>query len=213
MTASGPDPTSLNTHVIRTPRLTIEPPSRTHALALYGMAGGPDRDRVTAGLLWDGPESVDDVLEWVEQRRTRPFSADGFGWVILDRLGEVSGIPENPLGSISLRPQHFPGRCSVGYWLGAGHWRKGVMTEALSALIDFAFHEIGVVKIEAEVFKRNTAGPALAEALGMRKEAEIRRAVLKRGEWLDELTYGLLPEEWSAHPDHQGSWSRRELAP
>lgn len=194
---SGPDPTSFNTYVINTARLSIEPPVRAHALALYGMAGGANRHRVTEGLLWDGPDSVDEVLEWVERQQAQPFSVGGFGWVILDRSGEVSGTAGNPLGSITLRPHHFPGRCTVGYWLGTDHWRRGAMSEALSGLIDFAFRDLGIGKIEAEVFSRNTAGRALVESLGMKREAEIRRAVLKRGEWLDELTYGLLPEEWT----------------
>lgn len=197
MATSGPDPTSLNTYVINTARLSIEPPVRAHALALYGMASGSKGHGVTQGLLWNGPDSVDEVLEWVERQQNQPFSVGGFGWVVLDRRGAVSGTSRNPLGSITLRPHHFPGRCTVGYWLGAEHWRRGVMTEALSGVIDFSFRDLGVVKIEAEVFSRNTAGRALVESLGMKQEGEIRRAVLKRGEWLDELTYGLLPEEWS----------------
>jgi RimJ/RimL family protein N-acetyltransferase len=192
----GPDPDSRNTHVITTARLMIEPPAPAHAPALYDLAGGPDRDAITAGLLWEGPESVADIELWVQRRQAQTFAEGGFGWVIVDREGEVSGMPSNPLGTVTIRQQFFPGRCTVGYWLGRAYWGQGLMTEALTAMIDFAFSQLRMVKVEAEVFARNTPSLAVVERLGMRHESSIRRAVFKNGEWLDERTYGLIPEEW-----------------
>lgn len=127
----GPDPASRNNHVLEAPRLSIRPPEHTDASDLYRLASGPDREVVTAGLLWEGPDSVDDVRPWVDRHRHEPYSAVGFGWVITDRRGDVSGPPGAVLGTIALRPHYFPGRGTVGYWLGKDYWRRGVMSEAL----------------------------------------------------------------------------------
>lgn len=184
----GPDPGWINDIVVATERLSLRPPRHDDVDGLFTLIGGPDRARICAGLLWEGPDSPDVIAGWVDRHRSGDFYADGFGWVI--------HFEGKPAGSIGLRPHHFPGRALVGYWLGTPYWRKGIMREALSGVIDLAFSRLRMGKVEAEVFAPNIAGRRLVESIGMRQEALFRRAVLKRGEWLDEAVYGLLAEEW-----------------
>ena len=116
-------------------------------------------------------------------------------WVLRDRVGALSS-PGSPLGMIATRPGPEPGRGDVGYWLGRPFWGKGVMKEALSALLDLCFGDLDMAKIEAEVFVSNSRSSRLVESLGMRKEGTIRRAHRKGDRWVDVDIYGLLAEEW-----------------
>lgn len=195
---AGPPPDSKNTHQLETPRLLLDVPRLSDGRLLFALVGGSRRDEVCENLVWDGPEAVDDIWGWVERSRTEPFGDIGYHWVIRDRTGALAKTSGDPLGTFILRPFHFPGRTKVGYWLGTPYWRQGIMTEALSAVLDLAIGDLGVVKVEADVFSRNRGGRRLVEGLGFTQEAMVRRAVLKRGEWLDEAVYGLLAEEWQA---------------
>lgn len=61
-------------------------------------------------------------------------------------------------------------RVSIGYELGRENWRQGIMTEALSAMVDFGFDEMGLNRIEAVVMPENIASIKMLEKLGFRKE-------------------------------------------
>lgn len=184
----GPDPDSPNRHRLSTPRLALEPPKASDVDPLFALVGGPDRTRICAGLLWDGPDDPTEIRGWVEKHTRGTFADNGYAWVI--RHGDEVA------GAIGLRPHHFPGRVLVGYWLGVRHWRRGIMSETLAAILDAAFGDWGVGKVEAEVFAHNLAGIRLVESMGLTREAYLRRAVLKGGEWIDETVYGILAEEW-----------------
>jgi [ribosomal protein S5]-alanine N-acetyltransferase len=184
----GPDPDSSNRHRLSTPRLTLEPPKPSDVDSLFALVGGPDRRRICAGLLWDGPDDPAEIRGWVEKHARGTYSETGYAWVI-HHGDEVAG-------SVGLRPHHFPGRALVGYWLGVRHWRRGIMSEALAAVLDAAFGDWRLGKVEAEVFAHNLAGIRLVESMGLTREAYLRRAVLKGGEWIDETVYGILAEEW-----------------
>ena len=77
---------------------------------------------------------------------------------------------------------------SFGCELARDHWGRGYGLEAGKALIDFAFHELGLDRIYAETLARNQAALALASRLGMRVE--------KRHE--DTVTLGIMASEWKS---------------
>ena len=89
-------------------------------------------------------------------------------------------------------------RAEVGYALGRNHWGKGLMKEALVRLFDFAFEELGLRRLEADVDPRNARSVALLEKLGFRREGYLRERWFVSGEVQDALFYGLLRREWDA---------------
>jgi RimJ/RimL family protein N-acetyltransferase len=201
MERTGPDPLDRNTHRIVTHRLDIAPPHPSDAAELYRLVGGEHRVEVCATLVWDGPERIGDVEEWIARCASETYGSWGFHWVIRDRDG-FSTRPGRAIGAIGSRPRGSPGRDDVGYWLGRPYWGNGVITEALRALLAFGFDELRYAKIEAEVFTTNQRGLRFVEGVGMRREGTIRRAVRKRGMWVDEAVHGMLPEEF--RPSDQG---------
>jgi RimJ/RimL family protein N-acetyltransferase len=87
-------------------------------------------------------------------------------------------------------------RAEVGFVLGREHWAKGLMTDGLTALIDFSFAELGLRRLEADVDPENTASITLLERLGFVLEGRMRERWLVGGLVSDSLFYGLLEREW-----------------
>jgi len=88
-------------------------------------------------------------------------------------------------------------RAEIGFAVGREHWRRGYAGEALRALIDHAFDELDLNRIEADVDPRNAASIRTLERLGFRREGQLRERWIVAGEIQDALFYGLLRREWS----------------
>ncbi len=87
-------------------------------------------------------------------------------------------------------------RAEVGYVLGREHWGQGYIQEALTALLCFAFDELNLHRIEADVDPRNDASIRTLERLGFQREGYLRERWLVGGGIYDSLFYGLLRSEW-----------------
>ena len=77
----------------------------------------------------------------------------------------------------------------LGFWLGETVWGRGVMTDAVSAFVPWAFERFNLQRIYAHVFERNPASARVLEKAGFSREARLRRAVIKEGQILDEWLY------------------------
>jgi ribosomal-protein-alanine N-acetyltransferase len=65
-------------------------------------------------------------------------------------------------------------RASIGYELAHAYWRQGIMTEALGAIIQLGFREVGLNRIQAVVMPGNEASDKLLEKLRFRSEGVLR---------------------------------------
>jgi RimJ/RimL family protein N-acetyltransferase len=83
----------------------------------------------------------------------------------------------------------------IGYVMGRAHWEKGYMREALTALIDCAFLELNLRRLEATVEAPNTASSRLLQRLGFTRDGVLRERWLSHGEPVDAKVYGLLRPE------------------
>ncbi len=88
-------------------------------------------------------------------------------------------------------------RAEIGYALGRDHWGQGYLQEALNALFAFAFGELGLHRLEADVDPRNARSIRALERLGFQREGYLRERWHVAGEIQDALFYGLLKREWS----------------
>ena len=84
----------------------------------------------------------------------------------------------------------------IGYILHPDYWGLGYVPETASTLIDLAFKELGLHKIELTCFGYNVQSQRVAEKLGFTLEARIRDRKDAQGNRCDSLIYGLLKSEW-----------------
>jgi len=85
----------------------------------------------------------------------------------------------------------------VGYIFDPASGGRGYATEAVRALLDLAFGELGARRVVARVDARNTASRALLERLGLRLEAHLVENEWFKGELGSETDYAVLAREWT----------------
>lgn len=81
---------------------------------------------------------------------------------------------------------------TMGYWLAEAAAGQGVMTKAVKALVNHAFHTLGLHRIEIRAAVRNRASRAIPEGLGFRHEGTVRQAEWLYGKAVDHAIYGRL---------------------
>lgn len=87
-------------------------------------------------------------------------------------------------------------RGEVGFALGRESWGQGLMTEALSTLIGFAFHRLDLYRLEADTDPRNARSLRVLEHQGFKREGLLRGRYHVGGEIQDSVYLGLLRNEW-----------------
>ncbi|MBF6591920.1 MAG: GNAT family N-acetyltransferase, partial [Ktedonobacterales bacterium] len=87
-------------------------------------------------------------------------------------------------------------RAETGYELRRAYWRRGIMMEALSAMLTFAFATMELRRVEAVVDDVNERSKRLLRKLGFTHEGTLRQRFFFRGRFLDEHYFGLLRSEW-----------------
>ena len=93
---------------------------------------------------------------------------------------------------ILFRFNHANHHAEIGYILNRNYWRRGLMQQALEAVIEFAFTTLDLHRIEADVDPQNTGSLAILEKLGFEREGLFRERWLHDGAWVDSVMLGLL---------------------
>ena len=135
--------------------------------------------------------SIDDTRELIRQIEGHYARRDSIRWGIAlqgeDRLIGTCGF------------HHFDEefhRAETGYELHRDLWGKGIMTEAMRAILNYGFTELGLHRVEAIIDIANEPSKALLLKLGFKYEGNLRERYYFRGRFEDEHYFGLLKDEW-----------------
>jgi [ribosomal protein S5]-alanine N-acetyltransferase len=182
----------LPTPTLQTARLLLRPFVESDADAIYAL-----QSNARVLRYWDSPP-------WTEYSRAAEFIAacrkmeeDGSGtrFAVETRSGNS-----------------FVGWCSIFQWnpvyrsLGIGYcfdepvWGKGYATEAVRAVLHWAYESLDLNRVEAELDTRNAASARVLEKLGFEREGLRREDCIVSGEVSDSWIYGLLKRDWKAEP-------------
>jgi len=99
------------------------------------------------------------------------------------------------IGTIGYQLQGDVERVSaeIGYWLAESFWGRGIATDALIALTQYAVATHALTRVYALPFASNAASCRVLEKAGFRLEGRLRRSAIKDGEVIDQLQYGFNP--------------------
>jgi ribosomal-protein-alanine N-acetyltransferase len=89
-------------------------------------------------------------------------------------------------------------RAEIGYYLGRPHWGNGYNHEALTSIVEYAFDELDLNRIEADLDPRNLASAKAVRRLGFVEEGLLRERWIVAGKVSDSLLVGLLRSDWEA---------------
>lgn len=142
-------------------------------------------------------EPIREPLYFTEVRAASSIKADrkaarngtGFRWHLF-----VKGDPHRIVGSVSLT--NIVGgvflSCHLGYRLDGGATGRGYMTEAVRAVVNYAFGPLGLHRVEANVMPRNAASRRVMARLGFAEEGLAHRYLKIAGVWEDHIHHVLL---------------------
>lgn len=183
-----PAPTALD--VVRD-RVRLRPLGEEDPDALAAYRGDPE---VCRFLPFD-PQTADDVRERIGHLIGSTTLTGERGGVVLviESVGDGT-----VLGDLVLF--HFDagsGTAEIGWVVSPAATGRGLATEAVRALIDTAFTVYGLRRLVARIDADNVRSIALAERVGMRREAYLVENEWSAGRWHDEVDYAVLAREWS----------------
>jgi RimJ/RimL family protein N-acetyltransferase len=133
--------------------------------------------------------SLRDISDWIEYHRAQK---DEIIWTIADKK------EDRCLGHVGLyRIDHRIRKAEFAILIGNSKWwRKGLGQEVSRGVLDFAFRELNLHRVELTVLATNSAAIHLYRKLGFTEEGVIRQGQFRDGEYVDIVTMGLLEHEW-----------------
>ncbi|HZH30727.1 MAG TPA: GNAT family N-acetyltransferase [Pyrinomonadaceae bacterium] len=173
---------------IDAPRVSLRWLTAEDAPALFSIFSDPEVMRY-----WSSPPLAD--MEGA--RKLLAEIRDYFRQRTLFQWGIARRTDDRVIGTCTLFHLDIGNRrAELGYALGREHWGKGYMQEALGALLGFAFDNLNLHRLEADVDPGNASSIKTLERLGFRREGYLRERWHVGGEIQDALFYGLLRREW-----------------
>lgn len=138
-----------------------------------------------------------------------PTTVEGFerfiAWTQRERaagtyicFGVVPQGLEHAIGLFQVR-QLEPGFgiAEWGFCMGSEFWGTGIFVEGARAVLNFAFDQVGVHRLEARAAVKNGRGNGALRKLGAVQEGVLRKSFLRNGEYLDQILWTILECEWS----------------
>lgn len=168
--------------------LGLRPLTAADAAELHAVVEA-NRDYLARWLPWAAGQQLSDTEKFIAETEEQIARNDGFQLCI---------APGGPIvGMVGFHSVSWGNRnTTIGYWLAEDHQGRGIMTTAVRALVDHAFDEWNLHRIEIHCAPANRRSRAIPERLGFREEATLREAELVGGRYLDSVVYGLLAREW-----------------
>lgn len=139
---------------------------------------------------------------WINLRNRFPYpytSIDARRWLqsATEDKPEVNfaiAVRDEAVGGIGFMLQQDVAYRSaeIGYWLGEEFWGRGIATDALIAVTEYAFSSHDLCRLYANVFDWNLASARVLEKAGYLLEGRQRKSVTKDGQTIDQLMYATI---------------------
>ncbi|WP_331755638.1 GNAT family protein [Streptomyces sp. NBC_01643] len=179
---------------LKTKRLTLRPYTMNDLDDLHDIQSRPEVTR----YLTFGARDSDQVRESL-QKRIQAAKLDDQGKDHSLALAVVLPETGTLIGDVVLfwtSKEHRQGE--IGYIFHPDHGGKGYATEAAQVMLRLGFEELGLHRIVGRLNARNVASARVLVRLGMRCEGQFIQNQMIDGEWVDEVVYAILEDEWRA---------------
>lgn len=154
---------------------------------------GGDRRVSSMTLTVPHPYSLSDAEGWLSKHPGFWLRDEQAVFAVCERMGHSVGTL---IGAIGLSIERAHRRAELGYWIGVEHWGKGYATEASVAMIEFGFGLLDLDRIHASHFGTNPASGRVLLKAGLAYEGTAAKHLIKWGEPLDQVRYGLHRDIW-----------------
>ena len=180
---------AIGTQILQTERLILRRFVENDAEAMF-QNWASSAENLTY-LTWDPHPDVEvtrnSIRNWVASYANLHY----FKWAIC-----LKEDPEHVIGDISIvEIDENDSYCEIGYVLGKNYWGRGMMTEALKAVLDFCFTQAGFQEVKARYVSLNPASGRVMEKAGMFYLKTIVDGVERKGYLADLIYYQINRED------------------
>lgn len=170
--------------VLETNRLRLRQMRHSDTQAFYALRSN---EAIMKYIGRERPKTPDEVKPLIDKILSDYEQSEGISWAITPK--ETGAI----IGTIGFwridKPNH---RAEIGYLLHTDYWGKGIASEAMHAVLAYAFKELKFHAIEANVDPLNEASKKLLLRAGFVQEAYFRESYFFDGRFLDSAIFCLL---------------------
>jgi RimJ/RimL family protein N-acetyltransferase len=132
-------------------------------------------------------KTTEDIIQLIKKVNDMISKNEGINWAVtLKTDSKVIGM----IGYFRMAKEHY--RAEVGYMLHPAHQGKGIMREALDAVIDYGFNVLKLHSIEAIVAPENYPSAKLLEKTGFSKAGHFKEHEYFDGKFIDSVYYTLI---------------------
>jgi len=172
-----------------TPRLRLRKLTMRDAGDIYRYSRDPE---VARHVLWDAHRSIGDSRAYLRYMIRRYHAHEPASWGIeYTATGEIIGT----IGFMWIQQDNAS--AEVGYSLSRNYWNRGLMTEALAAVIQYGFDGMSLNRIEAQHETTNPASGAVMRKCHMQKEGTLRSRLFNKGKYVDVDLYAILRSDFN----------------
>lgn len=174
---------------LTTPRLRLTEVEVEHAPAIFEILSNPEV------LKYYGMDPLKELVQAeniVQHFRNNLDTKRGLRWAIINNHDNrfVGTIGLNNL-AVGMK------KAEIGFEIHPDFWRSGITSEALHAVLDYAFQELDLHRMGAVTFPANDASIGLLKKQGFLKEGKLRSYLFQNGQSHDALVFSLLRDEWN----------------
>jgi RimJ/RimL family protein N-acetyltransferase len=174
---------------LETPRLLIRPFTMRDLETLHAYRNDHEVARYTGWRGYDEEALIRFIMEM--NRATPDKVGDWFQWAV-----EVKATGTH-IGDVGIhRQEDEPQEAEIAYAFARSAHGHGYATEAVKALVSYLFSTLRLHRITALIYADNLRSIALVERLSFRKEAHFHKSAWRGGQWVDDVMFAVLEEEW-----------------
>jgi RimJ/RimL family protein N-acetyltransferase len=180
-------------------RVMLREPRAGDATALFSLLSTEEVSR----FISPPPSTVDGFERYVSWTHRQRASGQYVCFAVVP-LGA-----DAPIGLIHVRAL-APGFTTAdwGFAIGSEFWGTGVFAEAAELVLDFTFDVLGTHRLEARAALCNGRGNGAMKKLGAEREGTLRHAFSRNGEYLDQVLWSILQEDWKKQQEKAVRGSR-----
>ncbi len=161
-----------------------------HAGILFALIE-ENRDHLRGLPFVEATHSEDDSLSFIRSSLDQFARNEGFAAGVW-KDGSMIGV----IGTLKI--DWLNRKVEIGYWIARAFQGHGIMTDAARGVVNHAFVEWDLHRVEIQCDTHNVKSSAIARRLGFVLEGTRRQAHLVQGQFVDLQVYGMLKQDWKS---------------
>ncbi len=178
-------------------RITLREPRLGDAVCLFSLLSTDD----VARFISPPPSTVEGFERYITWAQRQRAAGQYVCFAIVPRGSDM------PIGLVHVRAlgPGF-GTADWGVAIASEFWGSGIFSEAAEVILDFAFGVLHIHRLEARAAVCNARGNGAMKKLGAEREGVLRHAFFRNGDYLDQVVWSILREDWQQRQQDKAIW-------